>query len=62
VVTTAQLADKTWFTILLVAGLLSVGFLAMVIYIIAGPEDRQQPRPTAPELVGATHGKRERIR
>jgi hypothetical protein len=62
VVTTAQLADKTWFILLLVAGLLSVGFIAMVIYIIAGPEDRRRPPPTAPELVGAAHGQRERIR
>lgn len=62
VLSTAQLADKTWFIILLVAGLLSVGFIAMVIYIIAGPDDRLRPRPTAPELVGVAHGQRERIR
>ena len=41
-VNTAQLDDKTWFVVLLVAGLLSVGFIAMLIYIIAGPKDPVQ--------------------
>jgi amino acid transporter len=46
-VNTAQLDDKTWFVVLLVAGLLSVGFIAMLIYIIAGPADRLPARPAA---------------
>jgi hypothetical protein len=62
VVNTGQLADKTWFIILRVAGLLSVGFIAMVIYIIAGPDDRRRPRPTAPELIAPAHGQPERVR
>ena len=39
VINTAQLQDKTWFIVLLVTGLLSFGFIAMIVYLIAGPED-----------------------
>ena len=39
VINTAGLKDKTWFIILLVTGLLSFGFIAMIIYLIAGPDD-----------------------
>lgn len=35
---TVQLADKTWFVLLLVLGLLSFGFFAMIAYVIAGPD------------------------
>lgn len=38
-VNTAQLADKTWFVILLVTGLLSLGFIPMIVYLVAGPAD-----------------------
>lgn len=38
---TAQLADKTWFVLLLVLGLLSFGFVAMIAYVIAGPDATQ---------------------
>jgi hypothetical protein len=41
VINTAQLQDKTWFIVLLVTGLLSFGFIAMIVYLIAGPEDSQ---------------------
>ncbi len=47
VINTAQLADKTWFIILLVLGLLSFGFVAMLVYVIAGP-DGTAPQPAAP--------------
>jgi amino acid transporter len=46
-VNTAQLDDKTWFVVLLAAGLLSVGFIAMLIYILAVPADRRPARPAA---------------
>src|SRR3954462_12725882 len=46
-INTAQLPDKTWFIVLLVCGLLSLGFVAMVISLIAGPKDAQ-PRPAPP--------------
>jgi H+/Cl- antiporter ClcA len=55
----AQLADKTWFWVLLIGGLLSLafgplGFAAMVAYLIAGPADhgelqRGQAYPTYPQ-------------
>lgn len=35
VLTAARLNDKAWFIILLVAGLLSFGFIAMLVYLIA---------------------------
>jgi H+/Cl- antiporter ClcA len=35
---TAQLEDKTWFIVLLVLGLLSFGLVAMIAYVIAGPD------------------------
>jgi len=34
----AQLHDKTWFLVLLLVGLFSFGFIAMVVYVIAGPD------------------------
>jgi hypothetical protein len=39
---TAQLNDKTWFVVLLVLGLFSFGWLAMVAYVIAGPDSTEQ--------------------
>lgn len=35
---TAQLEDKTWFVLLLVLGLVSLGFVAMIAYIVIGPD------------------------
>jgi|1186.fasta_scaffold132275_2 hypothetical protein len=46
VMNTAQLEDKTWFVVLLVLGLLSFGFIAMIVYIAAGPDD-PSPGPRA---------------
>jgi hypothetical protein len=37
-VNTARLADKTWFVVLLVTGLLSFGFIAMLVFVLAGPD------------------------
>ena len=47
VVNTAALPDKTWFVLLLVLGLLSFGFIATLIYVVAGPDGSKvggQPR------------------
>lgn len=38
VINTARLEDKLWFILLLVLGLLSFGFIAMLIYVIVGPD------------------------
>jgi len=52
VISTAQLKDKTWFIVLLVTGLLSFGFIAMIIYLIAGPDDSApHPATTAADEV-----------
>jgi len=37
-INTAALDDKMWFVLLLVLGLLSFGLIAMIVYIIAGPD------------------------
>jgi len=38
VINTSKLEDKTWFILLLVLGLLSFGFIAMLVYVLAGPD------------------------
>ena len=38
VLNTSRLEDKTWFIVLLVLGLLSFGFVAMLVYLVAGPD------------------------
>ena len=35
---TSQLEDKTWFVALLALGLFSFGWVAMVAYVVAGPD------------------------
>ena len=47
---TAQLEDKTWFVLLLVLGLFSFGLVAMIAYVIAGPDGS---KPTAAHAVHA---------
>jgi hypothetical protein len=46
-INTAQLDDKLWFIVLLVLGLVSFGFVAMIAYVIAGPDGTrlQSARP-----------------
>jgi hypothetical protein len=39
---TMQLDDKAWFVSLLVLGLFSCGLLAMVAYVLAGPDGTRQ--------------------
>ena len=46
-INTAQLEDKAWFVLLLVLGLFSFGFIAMIAYVIAGPDSTQAPRQIA---------------
>jgi hypothetical protein len=40
---TALVEDKTWFILLLILGLLSFGVVAMIAYVIAGPDGTQRP-------------------
>ena len=35
---TYQLEDKTWFLAVLVLGLISLGWIAMIAYVVAGPD------------------------
>jgi hypothetical protein len=43
VLNTSRLEDKTWLVVLLVLGLLSFGFFAMLAYVIAGPDGTHVP-------------------
>ena len=49
---TSQLEDKTWFVVLLVLGVLSFGLIAMIAYVIAGPDGTKQTT-AAPKLEAA---------
>ena len=44
---TSRLQDKTWFVALLVAGLVSLGWVAMVAYALDGPDSTTSPAPSA---------------
>jgi hypothetical protein len=37
---TWQLESKTWFAVLLLTGIFNFGFIAMIVYILAGPDSR----------------------
>jgi hypothetical protein len=50
---TSQLEEKTWFILLLVLGIVSLGFIAMIAYVIAGP-DGTAPRQLHREPVAQT--------
>lgn len=45
VLNTARLEDKTWFVVLLVLELLSLGFPAMIAYVIGGPDGAPAAAP-----------------
>jgi len=49
---TVQLEDKTWFVVLLLLGLFSFGWLAMIAYLLVGP-DGTRPREAAIAAHGA---------
>ena len=44
---TARLADKSWFTALLVLGLISLGWVALIAYVLYGPDSTQAPASVA---------------
>lgn len=44
---TAQLEDKAWFIVLLVLGLLSFGLVAMIAYVIGGPDGTKRTEARA---------------
>lgn len=51
---TAQLEDKTWFILLLVLGLLSFGLVAMIAYVIGGPDGTQRRDTPIGAITAAT--------
>ncbi len=55
-VRTVELTDKTWFVVLLVTGLLGVGLVGMIVYLIAAkePDDRATLQPQRPAFAGTS--------
>ena len=51
-VNTARLPDRIWFVMLLLLGLFSFGWLAVLVYLLAAPDDMGQPAPPASAMVG----------
>ena len=52
---TAQLEDKTWFIVLLVLGLASFGWIAMIAYVVAGPDGTAR-RSASPDITSTVVG------
>jgi len=51
---TSQLESKTWFAVLLLTGIFNFGFIAMLAYVIAGPDgSAPTSRPVAPSTAAA---------
>ncbi len=44
---TARLANQAWFTTLLVSGVVSFGWIAMIAYILRGPDSTTATAPAA---------------
>ena len=44
---TWQLESKTWFAVLLLTGIFNFGFIAMIAYVLAGPDGRASGAPVA---------------
>ena len=52
VVNTWQLESKAWFAVLVLTGIFNFGFIAMIVYVIAGP-DGKAARTTQPATAAA---------
>jgi hypothetical protein len=50
---TVRLEDKTWFLVLLITGLVSLGVVGMILYLVAGPDDQPTSPPAQPWMAGA---------
>jgi MFS family permease len=42
---TSQLESKTWFLVLLLLGIFSFGLVAMIAYVVAGPDGTRETEP-----------------
>jgi hypothetical protein len=53
---TAQLENKGWFVALLLLGIFNFGFIAMIAYVVAGPDGLRgsTPRPQVPATAAAS--------
>ena len=51
---TAQVDDKTWFIVLLVLGLMSFGIVAMIAYVIGGPDGTERKEARIGAITAAT--------
>ena len=51
---TAQVDDKTWFIVLLVLGLFSFGIVAMIAYVIGGPDGTVSKESRTAAITAAT--------
>jgi hypothetical protein len=49
---TGRRTDKSWFVVLLVLGLLSIGFLATLMYLVAGSRDEPEAAGPSVDRVG----------
>ena len=49
---TARIANKAWFIALLLSGVFSLGFIAMIAYLLAGPDGTIDARRKAPQVPG----------
>lgn len=52
-INTAQLTDKMWFVLLLVLGIFSFGFVAMIAYVLVGPDAYRDEVGVQPAHLGA---------
>lgn len=50
---TSQLEDRTWFVALLVLGLFSLGWIAMIAYVVAGPDGTSRRQTTSGAIASA---------
>lgn len=51
---TAKLEDRTWFVLLLVLGVFSLGWVAMLAYVLAGPDSAEHDQ--TPSGIATTAG------
>lgn len=50
---TAQLTDKTWFMVLLLLGLFGLGFVPMLVYVLAGPDGMPAATAAGPQPISS---------
>ena len=55
VLNTYRLTDKTWFVVLLVLGLCSLGWVAMIAYVLVGPDSTAEG-PALPDAAVSANG------